>query len=111
MNIVNKSIKDKADEIVRNDISDCYRYGKVDVNRPRPVVIEFVRVLKRGEVFRNKSAFKGTKVVISEFLTKRRHSLFREARKRYDKNCWTVNGNVYVNVNGSKRVIKDISEL
>lgn len=111
VNIVNKTMKNKSDEIRSADISDCYRYGKVNVNKPRPVVIEFVRVLKRGLVFMNKSAFKGTKIVISEFLTKTKHALFREARKQHGKDCWTVNGNVYVNVNGGKRMVKDISEL
>lgn len=111
VNIVNKGMKNKSDEIKKDDISDCYRYGRVNTDKPRPVVVEFVRILKRSVVFMNKSAFKGTKIVISEFLTKRRHALFREARKRHDKNCWTMNGNVYVNVSGSKRIIKDISEL
>lgn len=110
--LINEKISDKGVELQIADIADCYRYGRSKPNMHRPVLIEFMRPFVRNRVFTNKSAFKGSDIVLSEYLTKTRHAIFREARRRYRKDSWTMNGNIFVKTNnGEKKRIDDISEL
>lgn len=81
--------------IHKNDLSNCYRFGKKSGDNPRPVVVGFLHIWQRNEVFYNKSLLKDTKIVIAEMLTTRRYELYRAVRGRFKNNCWTKNGIVF----------------
>lgn len=108
---VNKAAKDRGFKLQTVDVGDCYRYGRENSDRHRPILVEFVRPFIKGLVFANKSSFKGSDITIAEYLTKTRYAIYREAKKKFHRDSWTLNGNVYVKMNGEKKKINDISEL
>lgn len=110
VNTVNTGMGHKV-EIQRHDISDCYRFGKKSSDRPRAILVDFVRVLKRNQIYGNKSAFKGSRIVVAEYLTRSRFKVFKEAKRRFNKDCWTLNGEVFVSVNGQRRLIRDLKDM
>lgn len=112
VNILNSRLGAKGIVVDRNQISDCWRYGrKRGGSKSRPVLLEFTQIWNRNNVYFNKSVFKGAGVIISELLTGSRYAIYREAKKRHDKNCWTVNGKIFVCVDGVKSIIHKITEL
>ncbi|XP_059059679.1 uncharacterized protein LOC131852941 [Achroia grisella] len=79
-----------------SDISSCHRLGTVIEGKCRPLVFRTANPALGTLIWKNKTKLKGTKFVISEFLTRRRQELFLEARKRLGmKNVWTLSGNIY----------------
>lgn len=111
--ILNSTLGSKNIAINKEQIVDCYRYGKNHNNsdKHRPVLLEFVHLWRRNLIFFNKSLFKGSKLVIAELLVGQRYDIYREARKRFRGNCWTVNGNIFICINGVKRLIRSLSDL
>ncbi|XP_047543359.1 uncharacterized protein LOC125075693 [Vanessa atalanta] len=80
-----------------SSIKTTYRLGRSPTKKPRPVVVKFTDVMVRKQVWYAKTKFKGTGITQSEYLTKPRHDLFLEARKRFGvTNCWTRDGYVYI---------------
>lgn len=92
-------------ELTKNEISNCYRLGKRNDKKRRPIVLEFVCQWRRDQVFTKKSALKGTKILISEMLTKTRYKLFQACFKAFGKNCWTHYGTIIVISGGRKEII------
>lgn len=115
LQILNNKLTSRGIIIDKNQVNDCYRYGRnrssINPDKHRPVLLEFTHTWNRNNVYFNKSAFRGTKVVISELLIGPRYDIYREAKKRYNKNCWTVNGKVFICVDGEKRLIRNITDL
>lgn len=111
INALNSSSKNGQICIDRIDIGDCYRVGKINSTYRRPVVVEFIYVLKRNAVFQCKSSLKGTDISISEFLTKRTYHLYQEVRKTHKRDCWTMNGLIYVKHNNVKKLIKSVDDI
>ena len=65
--------------------------------RPRPILFKFCDAVDRGKVWFSKTQLKGTGITMSEFLTKRRHHLFIQARQCLGvRNCWTREDRIYV---------------
>ncbi|XP_059049815.1 uncharacterized protein LOC131844854 [Achroia grisella] len=86
----------KLSDLHASDISSCHRLGTVVEGRHRPIVFRLANPALGLSIWKNKTKFKGTKFVISEFLTRRRQELFLEARKRLGmKNVWSLSGNIY----------------
>lgn len=110
---LNSTLASKNIVINKEQIANCYRYGKNSNNtdRRRPVLLEFVHLWRRDLIFFNKSLFKGSKLVIAELLVGQRYAIYREARKLFRGNCWTVNGNIFVSIDGVKRLIRGLSDL
>ncbi|XP_047543344.1 uncharacterized protein LOC125075676 [Vanessa atalanta] len=80
-----------------SSIKTTYRLGRSPTKKPRPVVVKFTDVVVRKQVWYAKTKLKGTGITQSEYLTKPRHDLFLEARKRFGvTNCWTRDGYVYI---------------
>lgn len=109
--VVNNQMRSKGVEIQEVDISDCYRWGKKRPDKPRPILVNFLRIYKRNLVYNNKSSFKGSKILIAEYLTSPRFALFKETKRRFSKDCWTRNGDIFVSVNGVRRLIRDLKDL
>lgn len=100
-------------QVKKDDLNQCYRVGKkkLDSDKPRPVAVQFLRRWNRDAVFVNKRKLKGTKLLVTEFLSLENLILFKQARKIYGKSVWTHNGIVYRDVKGQKTVINCEQEL
>lgn len=95
LDILNTNLKlnEVADSMLtKNDISDCYRYGTRNSEKPRPIVIEFVHMWKRQKVFYNKKLFKGSNYAITDLLTHQRYKLYSKIKDKFKKECWIKDG-------------------
>ncbi|XP_047543367.1 uncharacterized protein LOC125075699 [Vanessa atalanta] len=94
-------------------IKHSYRLGQRSDKKPRPIVVKFTDVSIRDKVWFAKTKFKGTGLTQSEFLTKSRHDVFLEARRRFGINkCWTRDGFVYVIASdGARHRVESLSDL
>lgn len=78
-------------------IKFCHRLGRPMNNKPRPIVVKFSDTVMRDKLWFAKTKFKGTGVTESEFLTRTRHNVFMEARKRFGiGKCWTREGYIHI---------------
>ncbi|KAI5639634.1 hypothetical protein NE865_07881 [Phthorimaea operculella] len=74
----------------------CHRLGSKR-DKDRPVLVRFSSMLHRSAVWRAKTSLRGSKVSISEFLTKSRQEVFSTARKHFGmKQCWTSDGAIVI---------------
>lgn len=96
-----------------NDINYCYRLGKKeDREKPRPVVVVFTNRWKRDIVFLRKKNFKGSGIVVTEYLTREKMNLFKVCVTKYGlKHCWTWRGNIYAFINNNKKLIQTDRDL
>lgn len=93
LNVVINLFNDKFNkQIDKKDLADCYRLGKKVKDKNRPVVVEFLRLWERNEIFYDKATLKGSRMVIAELLTAQRYKLYREVRSKFQNNCWSKNG-------------------
>lgn len=95
------------------NISYSYRLGRLSSDKPRPIVVKFTNVQVRDSVWFAKTRLKGTGVTESEFLTKHRHEVFLEARRRFGVGkCWTRDGAIYVIApSGSRHRLVSMGDL
>lgn len=101
---VNIGIKLDMPELKSDDIQRAHRLGRASTTKPRPLVVKFCSQELRDRVWFAKTALKGSGVTLSEFLTRRRHNLFMEARTKLGvTKCWTSQGRVVVLGGGGKR--------
>ena len=71
------------------------RRYETDIDRPRPVIVKFASYETRRRVFTAKRKLKGTKLVVTENLTKRRSELLRKVRSFDNVECaWTIDGRI-----------------
>ena len=100
-------------DINANHFSRCHRLGRINNNKPRPVLIKFKDATSKNKIWFAKTGLKKTGITMSEFLTKDRHKAFMLARQRYGINkCWTKDGNIYViEDNGSRRCITSVAAV
>ena len=107
----------------KEDCSDALQHvfnGKLNVSvapqcidrshrrtKPRPVIAKFVSYVTRRQVFSAKRRLKGTNIVVTENLTKRRSDLLNRTRAQPDvKAAWTTDGRIVCLLeNGEKRSI------
>lgn len=69
----------------------------------RPVIVKFLRYSCRRLVWSNKKKLKGTKILISESLSKNRPLVLKRARGFFGvENTWTSNCRVIVKVRNRK---------
>lgn len=94
----------KITNLDMKDISVAYRLGKKS-DKPRPVVIVFLRVWQRNLVFSNKSKLKGSKLFMSEMLVKSKLRLFNEVKEIYKNKCFTITGRIAVILNNKLHFI------
>lgn len=94
-------------------IETCHRLGATKNDRTRPVLIRFTTYRHRATVWNSKTALKGTRISLSEFLTKSRQNIFSAARKHFSlKNCWTSDGTIVVQLpDKSRHKITSYDEL
>ena len=79
-----------------------------------PIIVKFIRRSQKNEVqvYRKKRLLKGTKMIITESLTKRRLQLLEKARLEF-KQCpvWSWKGEIFVFHNNKKKVIDDFIDI
>ncbi|XP_061712925.1 uncharacterized protein LOC133521845 [Cydia pomonella] len=91
-------------EVTCASISMCHRLGSATQGRPRAILVRFSNLQARNAVWTKKTALKGSSVVISEFLTKHRQTVFIEARKHFGmRRVWTRDGTIYVKLASGKK--------
>ncbi|XP_044747053.1 uncharacterized protein LOC123308463 [Coccinella septempunctata] len=97
----------------KEDLNQCYRVGrkKTDSDKPRPIAVQFLRRWNRDAVFVNKRKLKGTNILITEMLTLENFILFKKARRTFGKSVWTLNGVIYVDLKGQKKVVNNEEDL
>ncbi|CAH2035558.1 unnamed protein product, partial [Iphiclides podalirius] len=77
--------------------SRCHRLGRPSNKVFRPVVVKFHESSLRDKVWFPKTKHKGSGITQSEFLTRSRHNVFMEARRRYGvTKCWTRDGVIHL---------------
>lgn len=117
----NENLNVKLIEIFENklDVSGCqldhcFRLGpfKKDAKYARPILVTFFDAQQRSLIFRNKRNLKGSKMAITEELTRVRYDLMTACKEKFGKqNVWTSGGNVYMNNNGKKHHIKSVADM
>ncbi|KAL0879641.1 hypothetical protein ABMA27_003356 [Loxostege sticticalis] len=102
-----------SDPLSTDAISRSHRMGRPSKAKSRPILIKFRSLTDRDKFWFAKTAFKGTGITVSEFLTKPRDDTFLEARKRVGiSKCWTRNGIIVVTAaDGSHHRITSLAEL
>ncbi|KAI5643158.1 hypothetical protein NE865_04880 [Phthorimaea operculella] len=102
-------------ELQPDDIRRAHRMGRFSAtsNKPRPVLVKFASTKTRDEAWMGKVGLKGTGITISEFLTPRRHKLFKAARRKLGiTKCWTREGRIiYLAPDGKRHTVASQQDL
>lgn len=104
----------KIEGFCLKDISRCHRMGKPPSSKkPRPILLKLSDITVRNNIWSAKSKLKGSGVTVSEFLTKLRHNIFMQARKRFGvSRSWTQSGTIFVlDAEDARHRIKQLAEL
>lgn len=91
-------------DIKKTDLNECYRLGQKSSKRskPRPIIVCFVNSWMRDEVFGAKRKLKGSKYLITEFLSVPTMVLFKEIRAVVGESVWTNRGQIILLREGRK---------
>lgn len=88
------------------------RATRANKPNPRPIIVRFNSYRTRKEVFTCKKKLKGTNISITENLTQRRFSLYKQAIAQLRKgNCWTNDGRIFTKVNDKLLIINSADDL
>lgn len=101
----------KMSDVQSSAIESCHRLGVKASSRP--ILVRFFNMQVRSSAWKAKTTLKGTKITITEFLTKSRQEVFITARKHFGlKKCWTADGFIIILLpNKSKVKISSVTEL
>lgn len=97
--------------VKKRDINRCYRLGKKDSEKTRPIAVQFCTQWIRDMVFDKKKLLKGTKVVFTEFLIDENLKLLRLAKQVMGKAAWTFRGLVYAGNKENKILLRKEEDL
>ncbi|CAH2087338.1 unnamed protein product [Euphydryas editha] len=85
-------------------LSSCHRLGSKK-DSARPILVRFSNVHLRSKAWKAKTNSKGTKITITEFLTKCRQDIFIAARNYFGmKKCWTADGVIVILLPDKSRI-------
>ena len=109
--LVMKNIKDRLGITLQNsDLDRSHRIGapRID-NKARPIIIKFNRYNSRAAVYGTKKKLKGTSLLLTESLTRRRTEVLNASKKRFGiRNVWTFNGEIFTKLNGKMVNVRSI---
>lgn len=78
-------------------LETCHRLGTKKQSGQRPVLVRFTLMQHRTSVWKTKTALKGSKLTLTEFLTKSRQDVFVAARSHFGvKKCWSSEGTIVI---------------
>lgn len=102
----------KIPDIKVEHLSSCHRLG-TKKDSARPILVRFSNMQLRSKAWKAKTSLKGTKVTITEFLTKTRQDIFVAARNYFGmKKCWTADGAIVILFpDKSRKKVTTMSEL
>lgn len=94
----------------RHDIDRSHRLGAPrDDGKPRPIIVKFTRYNTRAAVFGAKRRFKGSNLLLTESLTRRRVEVLNESRRRFgNRNVWTMDGEIFTKQNNKTVNVKSL---
>ncbi|CAH2105834.1 unnamed protein product [Euphydryas editha] len=79
-----------------DSLETCHRLG-AKKDTARPILVRFSSTQLRARAWRAKTTLKGTKITITEFLTKARQDVFAAARNHFGmRKCWSADGVIVV---------------
>ena len=89
---------------------------KVSQGMPRPIMVKFCNYHDRERVYRAKRKIKGTKITITEHLTRSRYKLLKLAKEAFGvRNVWTLDGKIFTNkgvdAEGRRYLIQSESDI
>ena len=108
--VVNEKLKAGLDT---KDIGRTHRLGKRKPDgKPRPIIVRFLSYRQRAKVFALKKNLKGSKIVITENLTKQRYSLLQKCNEVFEKtNVWSYDGRINVKLDTQIKTFTNMEEL
>lgn len=85
-----------------NDLDRSHRLGAPRQDkRARPIIAKFSRYNVRASVYAAKRKLKGSTLLLTESLTKRRVEVLNAARRRFgNRNVWTMDGELFTKQDG-----------
>ena len=125
MNIINTNLKVLNETVSKRDIGLSHRLGKFKqkderqtrsvaskFRPPRPIIVRLNSYNLRHEVFKVKRNLKGSRTMITENLTKKRHELLKKAIEKLGKGkVWSNDGRITTKIDNKYIVINDESDL
>lgn len=103
---------DRAHRLGRNGQNSNRTAADIVKEGSRPIIVKFVSYASRALVFKQKVKLKGTKIFITESLTKHRLQLYKMTKEKFGiRNVWTSDGRIVINVNNRKYFVSHKSEL
>ena len=105
--------KVKVDYISDRDIDRSHRVGRPrDDNKPRAIILKFLRHTDKETVIRVRRKLKGTGIVTREDLTKTRMGWISSLRDHVEHfKIWSNDGTVVVLVNDNRHYIRNPNDL
>ena len=111
-NVAIEVFKKAEVEVAKSAINRSYWLGKRSANRTRPIIVSFCSYREKKLVYDSKKNLKGSKLLITESLTKTRYALLQQCWETYGKrNCWTYDGRIWVSVGEERFVINNDLDL
>lgn len=98
-------------EITTSDINKMYRIGRKEDGKTRPIAVEFIHKWKRDKIYYTKKILKGSKIAVTEKLTKENMILYKELKKVVKDSCWSIDGVVYTSSAGRKVRIQTVQDI
>lgn len=81
----------------------AFRVGKKNGNDSRPIYVKLRKEECKVAAMKKRKALKGTGIVLVEDLTPKRLQILKSAKEKYGlRAVWTIDGNIYANVNNVK---------
>jgi len=107
--------------IKKEDLDRTHRIGKPkskededdEEPKPRPIIVKFTSYATRAQVFRAKRRLKGSGLLITESLTRKKMDLLRHAQNHATvSSSWTIDGTIYcIDTTGKRRTITAHADL
>lgn len=105
-------IKEKLNvNLTRDDINTCYRVGKKEASKTRPIMLSFAQEKKKAEVYRQRIQLKTQRplVFLNEDLTPQRAKLYADTRKLVKEHklhsSWTMDGKICAKETATSKVL------
>ena len=87
--------------LVPSDLDRSHRLGrkKTEKGKHRPIIVKFARHNVKANVYRKKKLLKGTNILLTESLSRRRVNMLNAARDKWGKlNVWTNDAEIFAKI-------------
>lgn len=113
--VIAEFIRKNLDVKINGKIENCYRSGKINEKKMRPIVVHFAYLEDKKLVYENKKKLKGKGMVIREDLTQENVKILKLTVEKINKNgmAWTSDGRIFVKLNEGNAIfrIKSIEDV